>query len=342
MTARRTPKTLLALITTLFVIFVVYFLLEIVARVSVKVDPSIAHRVQSAQNPQAELKGLIEYSRLGYGWDRPPVFWSNGTPADSVDNADVLVLGDSVTWGFGVEQPERRSYPALLSEAFANEPELTFVNGAVPGFGIDQMTLKLGGVLRDWKPRLVLVAYIPADLRRSGRDLNFGLTKPVLFDYADRAWDMRPAPNVIRLYEDYLAARSQMHLGIWWLQFLMTNRQYYLPAYYESAYILRFDGVRRNLQDLAKQYGFTVLLIRIPNGNLGRTVSMLDLWAKTVFSGNVTSSYRFLDIEPCVRTLARRSGLDFDRDFSGHPDGRAHQVYASCLKPAVAEELGME
>jgi hypothetical protein len=184
-----------------------------------------------------------------------------------------------------------------------------------------------------------MVAYIPRDLYRSARNINFGITKPLLTGYADGDWDMRPAPDLFEFYRGYQDARSQFRLGPWWLGFLAENREYYLPFLNRAAYEARFMGVREHLRDLAAAHDVRIMLVRLANGDLSRNVAMLDGWATQAFSAGERANPRFVDIEPCVQELAHKQGLDPNQEFRGHPGARAHGLFARCLLPIAMEEL---
>ena len=332
------PRWLLALLTAALVVVVSYIGLELVARSEKIVDSDKAHRIAAAGNPRVELSDLATHTEVIYGWDWPPILIP---PIDAANarNPDVLFIGDSVTRGFKLAEPERQSFPALLQAELSVDTPIRVVNAAVPGFGVDQMVLKLGSELAGRKPKLVIVAYIPHDLYRSGRNINFGVPKPVLSRYSSGSWEMRPAPDLFDFYLAYLDARSGLRLGAWWLQFIADNAQYYLPMLNRTVYETRFEGIRENLRDLASEHGVRIVLVRLANGELDGTVAMLDGWAARAFTASPSSSLRFVDIEPCASRYAVESGLDVDRDFDGHPGAPAHAIFARCLLSVVAEEL---
>ena len=334
----RRPRWLLALLTAALVVGVCYIGLELVARSEKIVESNHADRISAAGDPRGELSDLASVTEAIYGWDWPPI---PIPPADAADaqSPDVLFIGDSVTRGFKLAEPERQSFPALLQAELSVDTPIRVVNAAVPGFGVDQMVLKLGSELAGRKPRLVIVAYIPHDLYRSGRNINFGVTKPVLSRYAGGSWEMRPAPDLFDFYLGYLDARSGLRLGVWWLRFIADNQQYYLPMLNRTVYETRFEGVRENLHDLASEHGVRIILVRLANGELDGTVAALDQWATRAFTASAGSSPRFVDVEPCANRYAVEQGLDVDRDFDGHPGAPAHAIFARCLLSVVSEEL---
>lgn len=332
------PRWLLALLTAALVVGVCYTGLELVARSDKIVESDHADRISAAADPRGELSDLASATEAIYGWNWPAIPIPPTDVADA-QSPDVLFLGDSVTRGFKLAEPERQSFPALLQVELSVDTPIRIVNAAVPGFGIDQMVLKLGSELAGRKPRLVIVAYIPHDLYRSGRNINFGVTKPVLSRYVGGSWEMRPAPDLFDFYLGYLDARSGLRLGAWWLRFIAENQEYYLPMLNRTAYETRFEGIRENLHDLAREYGVRVVLVRLANGKPDGIVAALDQWAKRAFAASPGSNPRFVDLEPCANRYAAEKGLDVDRDFDGHPGAPAHAIFARCLLPIVSEEL---
>jgi hypothetical protein len=337
----RHPPWLLALLTTGLVVAVCYIGLELAARSDKIVDSDKADLISAAADPRRELSDLASETMAIYGWDRPPI---PIPPTDTADplSPDVLFIGDSVTRGFELAEPERQSFPALLRAALSVDTPLSVVNAAVPGFGVDQMVLKLGSELARRKPRLVIVAYIPHDLYRSGRNINFGVPKPVLSRYSGGTWEMRPAPDLFDFYLGYLEARSGLRLGAWWLRFIADNAQYYLPMFNRTVYETRFEGIRENLHDLFREHGVRIVLVRLANGELDDSVAVLDQWATQVFTTSTSSSPRFVDVEPCSSRHAAAKGLDVDKDFDRHPGAPAHAIFAQCLSSVVTEELAAQ
>jgi lysophospholipase L1-like esterase len=78
----------------------------------------------------------------------------------------IVLLGDSITWGHGVEQPER--YGDLLIGALRRRGVTAeVVNLAVPGYGTDQELLLWEHVGRQYCADLVLVGLYENDLREN-------------------------------------------------------------------------------------------------------------------------------------------------------------------------------
>jgi hypothetical protein len=84
----------------------------------------------------------------------------------------VLVLGDSFAFGTEVSDHE------VWTEAVAlQRPDLDLINAAVPGYGHDQMWMRLRQLGPELDPALVVIPWIDADLVRNVRDV-FVWAKP--------------------------------------------------------------------------------------------------------------------------------------------------------------------
>ncbi len=74
----------------------------------------------------------------------------------------VLVVGDSFTYGSGADDSE--VWPTILQEM---RPDLNVINLGVGAYGTDQMLLMLEDRLPEYRPDLVIVAFISDDLHRT-------------------------------------------------------------------------------------------------------------------------------------------------------------------------------
>ncbi|MEM7309103.1 MAG: SGNH/GDSL hydrolase family protein [Planctomycetota bacterium] len=88
----------------------------------------------------------------------------------------VLVLGDSIAWGWGVRQDE--TFAARLRATFAGRARVQCLG--VPGYATDQQLLLLERVAEDKRPDLVLLSYALNDAEGNGATEQYGLPKPAL------------------------------------------------------------------------------------------------------------------------------------------------------------------
>jgi lysophospholipase L1-like esterase len=94
----------------------------------------------------------------------------------------VLLLGDSFTWGFGVEDHEVLTH--LLQEKVGRDFEI--INGSVVGYGTDQQFLWLEREGLRYRPDLVVLAFYSGnDYEEISHSLSYGYPKPV-FDLDDK------------------------------------------------------------------------------------------------------------------------------------------------------------
>lgn len=107
---------------------------------------------------------------------------SMGFRSDEVDNSKdhILILGDSVAWGYGVGDNETISYylQRYLDEDYNN---FQVLNLGVSGFGIDQYYLYLKKNIDELNPKkIIIIVYAGNDFDESGRDSLYGKSKPLL------------------------------------------------------------------------------------------------------------------------------------------------------------------
>ena len=74
---------------------------------------------------------------------------------------EVLVLGDSMTFGEGI------SDEFVWTNIVKKNKNVNIINLAVPGYGIDQMYLVLTETIEIYKPDLVILAFVKDDFARS-------------------------------------------------------------------------------------------------------------------------------------------------------------------------------
>jgi lysophospholipase L1-like esterase len=88
----------------------------------------------------------------------------------------IVVLGDSFTWGYGVEDKDR--FTEILEDSLLNNYEV--INMGVSGYGTDQelLTLETEGV--KYNPDLVIVAFHPVtDLEDNANAIQYSYPKPL-------------------------------------------------------------------------------------------------------------------------------------------------------------------
>jgi lysophospholipase L1-like esterase len=131
-----------------------------------------------------------------------PLFQLNslGFRSDEIDNSKehILVLGDSVAWGYGTKNHE--TFPFYLSQRNSN---FQVLNMAVSGYGIGQSYLFLKKHIDKVNPKLILfVIYTGNDLHETGSNIAYGKSKPMFF----------PKNNEINLINNHISKFSCINL----------------------------------------------------------------------------------------------------------------------------------
>ena len=129
---------------------------------------------------RAGARAHLVARRFGYDFDYEVEINADGLRGPRLprerapDSFRILLLGDSVSWGWGVDYAD--SYAARLTTALG--PGVEVVNAAVPGWGSDQELLWLEREGAGWSPDLVLLCFIYNDIRSNARSEMDGLPKP--------------------------------------------------------------------------------------------------------------------------------------------------------------------
>jgi lysophospholipase L1-like esterase len=88
----------------------------------------------------------------------------------------IAIMGDSFTWGYGVDNRDRFS-DVLERDLFTNRVEV--INAGVPGYGTDQELLLYENEIRKYKPDIVIVAMDLTDVYSDNyQKISHGNPKP--------------------------------------------------------------------------------------------------------------------------------------------------------------------
>ena len=118
--------------------------------------------------------------RAGYSGDDQKFHQSYGADGFRLHNRDqpvnatppILVVGDS--YAMGAEVDDDSTWPAYLQAATGRR----VLNGAVPGYGIDQVVLRGELLVPKVKPETLVVGVIADDVDRARMRILWGLQKP--------------------------------------------------------------------------------------------------------------------------------------------------------------------
>jgi len=330
---------------TFLVISISYALLEITVRLMDYPDQNLVMELKSKMlkgEDGGKQSSDLALSPPAYGWDQIPIILSvEQDPAFNSSDFTVLFIGDSITRGFGLKDIKQEAYPALWHKEVAPKKGVHVINGAVQGFGIDQMILKLEQVLSSYQPDLVVFAYIPHDLWRVGRNYNWHNTKPILIDFGKNNWHIVPAPNRSQYFRDFANAERGFYRSIWSLTHVYENAPYYFPFFYRSYYQNLFYAIRNRLIKLTEAHNLKVLVTRLPITWPGDPVPFLDRMASLIFTGpDLSTGYSFVDLEGCVRSKAGAEKIDFQKAFKWHPDKKGHKILAHCIGKSLNNLIG--
>lgn len=105
----------------------------------------------------------------------------------------IALLGDSVSWGWGVDNGER--FSDLLERDLG--PDVEVLNFAVPGYGTDQQYWLFEEEVLSYHPDLVLVCFVLNDVFEASRVESYEMAKPRFELGASGQWvvENRPVPS---------------------------------------------------------------------------------------------------------------------------------------------------
>ena len=111
----------------------------------------------------------------------------NGNMPPRAERPLTLAVGDSFVFGDDVGDAD--SWPAILERLTGRR----VINGGVPAFGLDQTVLRSEQLAEIYSPEMIILSFIPDDVRRSEMSYFSGHAKPY-FDVDGRILHLYPAP----------------------------------------------------------------------------------------------------------------------------------------------------
>jgi len=213
------------------------------------------------------------------------------------DRPKILILGDSYTFGQGVEDAE--PFPSRLQERF---PDFKVVNGGVSAWGTGQALLALRQYLAQYSDiKLVVYQFITADLERNYRRQSWldhiarsrGLRVP-LFELANDRLEFRGLADPVR---DGLPPRASLAAK----ERAITSRM-----------LIEMD-------ELCRAAAIPFVVVYLPDETQG------DFRQEIVA---VIGAERLYDLRAVLDYRAVRFGL-----LDGHPSARGHLLIADALTP---------
>lgn len=245
----------------------------------------------------------ISYSAEGVrnNEERPP----------AVRTSPVLVVGDSYTEGYGVS--DHQTWPAHLERELGER----VVNGGVSGYGLDQIELRAEQLAPMFRPRSIILAFIPADIERSALSVIEQVHKPYFMPVGD-GLELRNVP-VPRTPVDGPAALWRRILGHSSLLDFVMRRLGAFQLWYGAD---RDAGVDPMLVSCRLMGRFAVLLRQAGAQGLVVALPQHDEWTRP--KQGARDRARALEVLAC----AERAGLNTLDAFEGfvragvaaHPD----------------------
>lgn len=280
--------------------------------------------------------GLDEYGRqVGVdayvGWGKMEQR-TQEPPANRPASGTLLIIGDSVTQGFGVRGGVE-DYPALLAATLGAERGFRVVNLAVSGYGVDQMWLKLLLTAERYHPDAIVFAYIPHDLIRPANDFSFGLPKPK-FVFSGSKVDLQLAAGIKAYHGEYDNARSGWRLSGWYAGYYWNNKEYYMPSLFTGYYGRLYQHIGEGLAGLSAEMRIPVVVAKLTNRKQFAAVDQLTALAAAEFARPALSTQadvRYFDTDACVLPKATAQGVDIEQEFAHHPGIVGHRLLAECL-----------
>jgi len=252
----------------------------------------------------------------------------------------IVVLGDSIAWGYGVEQTQR--FADLLPEAWLREGRAAqVVNLAVSGYGTDQELLLWERQGRRYCADLVLLALYENDVRENTQTFQGRSPKPYFRLSGDGtlALENVPVPRVPRLPpppSGGVRAWLQTHVRTW--AGLAAARQ-----------MLRGDaGVAAPPAPPPAAVELTAALVRrlaaavVRDGAAFGVVVLPDLYylATTMEAARRAEVVATLDLTPIFRRAAADGPPLFYRLDGAHWTPRAHALAADAIARWARDSLG--
>ena len=111
----------------------------------------------------------------------------NGNTPPRAERPLTLAVGDSFVFGDDVGDAD--SWPAILERLTGRR----VINGGVPAFGLDQTVLRSEQLAKVYSPEIIILSFIPDDVRRSEMSYFSGHAKPY-FDVDGGMLRLYPAP----------------------------------------------------------------------------------------------------------------------------------------------------
>ncbi len=279
--------------------------------------------------PDQQGTAIVRHTRLG--WDCKPtlrahkaVAWTRGR------DLRILAVGDSFTFGSDVRWNE--SWPYQLQEAL---PDSEVLNAGVPGYGVDQVALKLEQLGERLKPQVVVWGLVSYDVERAGRAWfpKSWMPKPVV-EFKDGEMKVQPPRTRAEVID---STRT------WWKHSrvalaLIAGVDVLRYAAWKEECTSLFAELLQHSKAKVESWGGELLLVYIPTG--GPILREDDQDGRGLMQTCAAAGVSFLDLRQSLRSLdlsqEALEGLTLKPGGRGHYTKRGNAYIASL----VAKELG--
>ena len=286
-------------------------------------DPEALFFYEPNQNGTLELsdgvtKIPVQVNQLGF----------RGGPIHA-DGRKILVLGDSFTFGWGVQDHE--TFSAKLGEWFSEE--VTVINGGQPGYGIFQMGATLKRVGEALRPDLVILVIWQGDLLRQPLE---GDERVGFFKRQRISRILKHSVFVTHVYRSF----EKLFL-IWGLDsFAFSVGEGGRGNTTADPEVIR-DQYRRGwsadrprilkMQEEARRYGKGLLLVLWPKEDFASIAEegLAGTLTETIQGFSANHGMPFVSVQSAMRSVSPKSLLMVPRDL--HPSVLAHCLAAEVL-----------
>ena len=253
------------------------------------------------------------------------------------DRVDIVMIGDSFAWGYGVEGHETfalKTFGALGASG---------ANLALASYGTTQ-SLQMLRRNRDLAPKLVIFSLTRDHLWRNASACARSYY-PFCLDYSHVAWDAKEQPyiapprsdGVARIQLQVRAGEGRLDPATWVLHgldvvvaqlgFKAANAIAVNKAKQDAA----LEFLIRQMAATASEMKATLLIVYLPDESMSRSPQLLSRSAETL-------GYRFLDLSEAFLKLAAADRARLYLPNDGHPSAEGHALIARELVVHIRRE----
>jgi hypothetical protein len=326
-------NSLLSLCSLLFCLIVAEMVCRIFfpdTRLKYEADPELLVRFKPNQDGFINLNNGLSAQRV-----RINELGLRGTNLQNTSSRRILFLGDSFTFGLGVEENE--SFATLVGYALGED--ISVINGGQPGYGIYQMEALLRGLAPIVRPELVVVTIWQYLLLRQPLS---EWQRNMFFEKSEKIQRLKSVSvlgtHLYRMYERLLLSfEFDYFLPI--LRGPRLHNEPDAPGHEEYRHALEADSVRLlTICDTAHSYGAKLMLVFWPREGFS-TAEKGGISTELISELEILGENNQIPFYSVQNTLEAYPPEKLVIPFDGHPTPFAHCLVARKLMSAL-EELG--